>query len=350
MISSNTKKTILLTGGLGFIGSHICLHLLDQKYKVVIIDDLSNTKIQKLDFLKNYINDHNIDKNSLTFFKNNIFELDTLEYIFTSFKFDVVIHLAAFKSVSESIKFPLNYYYNNISGTIELLKIMEKHNCFNFIFSSSATVYGNSKPPYFEDYSHTGNGITNPYGQTKYMQEIILKDLCKSNKKWNIVCLRYFNPVSQAYKELEEDPNGIPNNLFPYVLKVYRGELEKLTIFGNDYETKDGTCIRDFIHVDDLGNAHAYVCKYLTDNGIIKMETGYELKGFNVFNVGTGNGVSVKELIDTFEKVNGVKINYSYGPKRDGDLPISTANVDKIYTLLEWKTKHTLEDMVKLIN
>ena len=226
---------------------------------------------------------------------------------------------------------------------------MEKYECFNFIFSSSATVYGSSDPPYYENHTQTGIGITNPYGQTKYMQEIILKDLCNSNNKWNIVCLRYFNPVSQAYKELEEDPNGIPNNLFPYILKVYRGELDKLTIFGNDYETKDGTCIRDFIHVDDLGNAHACVCKYLTDNGLIKMETGYELKGFNVFNVGTGNGVSVKELIDTFEKVNNVKINYCYGDKRDGDLPISTANVDKIYNLLEWETKYTLEDMVKLI-
>lgn len=345
------NKNVLLTGGLGFIGSHICIHLLKLNYNVIIIDDLSNSKIEKIDFLLQFMKQNDILPCKLKFFKNNIFDLNILEHIFFNYNINTVIHLAAFKSVSESIKLPLDYYNNNISGTIHLLKIMEKYKCFNFIFSSSATVYGNSNPPYFEDSTETGIGITNPYGQTKFMQEVILKDLCNSNPNWNIVCLRYFNPVSHIFNELKEDPNGIPNNLFPYILKVYKGELKQLTIFGNDYDTPDGTCIRDFIHVDDLGNAHAFVCNFFNlDNNDIDIENGTKkLNGFNVFNVGTGKGISVKELINAFESVNNVKINYTFGSRRNGDLPVSTANVDKIYDQLGWKSKYDIYDMVKII-
>ena len=347
MIFLNEKKNILLTGGLGYIGTHIAIELLKNNFSIIIIDDLSNSKIDKLSFITNYMESNNVNKNCMKFFQNSIFENEIIENIFKENIISCVIHLAAFKSVSESIQNPISYYENNVAGTINILKIMEKYDCYNFIFSSSATVYGTSIPPYKEN-TQTGIGITNPYGQTKHIQEIILKDLCISNKKWNIIALRYFNPIGHLDKKIRDDPNGIPNNLFPYIYKVDKGELKQLTIFGNDYEeTSDGTCIRDFIHVVDLGNAHMEVCKCLTDKSCI-LEEGKQLKGYNVFNVGTGSGVSVIQLIKAYEKANNTKINYIFGERRDGDLPISTANVDKIFNILGWKTKYTLEDMVKI--
>ena len=343
----NSEKKILLTGGLGYIGTHIAIELLKNNFSIIIIDDLSNSKIEKLSFIENFMKTNKINDNYLNFFHNYIFENKILEEIFKENTIECVIHLAAFKSVSESIKLPLCYYDNNVTGSINLLKIMEKYNCYNFIFSSSATVYGDSTPPYKED-TQTGIGITNPYGQTKYIQEIILKDLCASNKKWNIIALRYFNPIGHLDKKIRDDPNGIPNNLFPYIYKVDKGELKQLTIFGNDYqESSDGTCIRDFIHVIDLANAHMEVCKCLIYKFSI-LEEGKQLKGYNIFNVGTGKGVSVKQLIKAYEKANNTKINYIFGKRRVGDLPISTANVEKIYNVLGWKTKYSLEDMVKI--
>jgi len=225
----------------------------------------------------------------------NYNDIDTL---FNENSIDIVIHLAGLKSVGESISNPMNYYNNNLVSTINLIKAMQKYNCKNLIFSSSATVYGNSKAPYTES-SNIGIGITNPYGKTKYMQEEFLRDLHISDKTWNIIILRYFNPESHKNISLKEDPNGIPNNLFPYIVKVYNKELDILRIFGNDY----GTCVRDFIHVDDLANGHVKSCEYIFNNGNIGLKT---------YNLGTGKGISVQQLLDKFEEVNNTKINYIF--------------------------------------
>jgi UDP-glucose 4-epimerase len=334
------NKTILLTGGLGYIGSHIAVELLNEYsniiWDVIIIDNLLNSSINKLDKLKeiigiNYINNihyHNIDL-------LNIVELNNL---FKIYSIDIVIHLAGLKSVNESVLNPIYYYENNILSTLNLIKIMNQYNCKNLIFSSSATVYGNLKAPYIEN-MNVGNGISNPYGKTKYMQEEILKDLYTSDNGWNIILLRYFNPVSQKCNLLKEDPNGIPNNLFPYLVKVYNGELEQLSIYGNNYDTPDGTCVRDFIHVVDLAQGHISACNYLLNNKNI---------GLKIYNLGTGKGISVKNLIDKFEEVNNTKLNYKYVDRRPGDLSISYADSSLAKEELKWECKKNLEDIVKL--
>jgi len=322
---------ILITGGLGFIGSHICVKLLNDNHNLIIIDNLSNSSIDVLNNIK-IITQCSEDR--IIFYENNITNYIILEQIFENYTVDLVIHCAAYKSVNESIKNPLNYYHNNIYGLLSLLNVMEKYQCYKFIFSSSATVYGTQTYPVNEE-SSVGNGITNPYGQTKYMAELILKDLVISNNKWQIISLRYFNPVGAHSSGLiGENPNDIPNNLMPYVLKVALGVLPLLSIYGKDYDTEDGTCIRDFIHIEDLARGH-----------LLAVNRMNEINGFEPINLGTGKGTSVLELITTFEKVNDIKLNYTFGIRRQGDLPIVYAETDKAKRLLGFECYKNLDDI-----
>lgn len=326
-------KTILLTGGLGYIGSHIALQLLNSKdeYNVIIIDNLSNSSINKLEIIKNQVEQHN----KLFFFEIDLLDKDKLDELFKDYKIDIVIHLAGLKSVGESVANPIYYYKTNLITTINLIEIMTKFDCKNIIFSSSATVYGNQKAPFIESMD-VGIGLTNPYGKSKYMQEEFLRDLFVSNNNWNILILRYFNPIGQKNKSLKEVPNGIPNNLFPYIVKVHKKELEILSIYGNDYDTEDGTCIRDFIHVDDLASGHLKACEAIINNPSI---------GIKTYNLGNGNGISVQQLINAFEEANNTKINYKYVPRREGDIAISYANCSLANDELEWYPQYGLEKM-----
>ena len=332
-------KQALITGGLGFIGSHVCLELLKSGYSIIIIDDLSNSSRDKLDLIKSYSEkNYNTVKEQIIYYEFNLTNYEKLKEVFENNKIDVVIHLAGYKAVSESIMNPIMYYENNIISTLNLVKIMELYKVWNLIFSSSATVYGNVQTPYSET-SQTGIGITNPYGRSKYFQEEILKDLSISNNKWNIIILRYFNPIGHINSDFKENPNGIPNNLFPFITKVYNGDLDYLRIFGSDYNTRDGTCLRDFIHVVDLANSHTVCSNYITNNNC----------SLKIYNVGTGNNCSVLELINAFEKENNTKICYKMIERRSGDIESSYSNVDLIYNELGWKTKYNINDSVKLV-
>ena len=317
-------KYILVTGGLGFIGSHTCVELLKHNYNIVIIDNLVNSKIDVIENIKKIINIDNL------FFHNiDIRDKDKLEEVFTKYNFNLIIHFAGLKAVKESIMNPLLYYDNNVIGSLNLFSIAKKYNVNNIIFSSSATVYGENIYPVNEEAS-VGKNITNPYGQTKYMVECILKDMVKENDKLSVVILRYFNPVGAHQSGLlGEDPNDIPNNLFPHILK------KKLTIFGSDYKTEDGTCVRDFIHVVDLAKGH------------IKSMKQMDKPGCYIYNLGSGKGVSVLEFIKTFEKVNKVKIDYTFSDRREGDIECVYAKVDKAEKELGWKCNLTLEDICK---
>ena len=317
---------ILVTGGLGFIGSHTVLELLNKQYKIIIIDNLSNSSKDVLKVFKNIIFLHIDIRNHLQ-----------LENLFVKYRITAVIHFAALKAVGESIASPLQYYDNNICGTINLLEIMKKYDCKKIIFSSSATVYGENTYPVTED-CPVGNGLTNPYGKTKFMIEQILSDLYNSDKSWAITILRYFNPIgAHPSGLLGENPNDTPNNLFPYLLKVSAKKLPALTIFGSDYETEDGTCVRDFIHVVDLARGHVKALEQIN-------ETDPKLR---VYNLGTGKGTSVKELIGIFEKVNNVVINHKYSARREGDLPCVYADTNHANTELGWQCIYSLEDMCK---
>jgi UDP-glucose 4-epimerase len=325
---------ILITGGLGFIGSHTIIELLQENYKIIIIDNLVNSSLDVLQKIQNISN-----RREILFFNIDIRDCLKLENLFTEYKIGLVIHFAALKAVSESIKNPLQYYDYNISGTINLLNIMKRNDCKKIIFSSSATVYGENKYPVDEE-SSIGVGITNPYGRTKYMIEQILQDLYISNNDWSITILRYFNPIgAHPSGLLGENPNDIPNNLFPYLLKVSIDKLPSLNIYGNDYDTPDGTCIRDFIHVVDLARGHVSATKQ-----ILNVEKDGKI---NIYNLGTGKGTSVKELIDTFEKVNNVKLTYNFVKRRDGDLPCVYTKTIKSLTELDWTCIYNVEDMCK---
>ncbi len=332
-------KTCLVTGGLGYIGSHICVELIQNNYNILILDNLSNSSIDKL----NQINKLNTNGCKITFELIDMVDFENFnkcihDYIGTNNSIDLVIHLAGLKAVGESINKPTKYYENNLISTINLIKIMEKYNITNLIFSSSSTVYGSANVPYKEQ-TPTGIDITNPYGRSKYLQEEILKDIMIANKHWNIVLLRYFNPIGHLNLNFKEDPNGIPNNLFPYLLKVHNGELGELTVFGNDYNTRDGTCSRDFIHVVDLANAHLICGSAITENKIM---------GLKIYNVGTGTDTTVMELIDAFETINKTKLRYKFGPRRQGDLVSSYSNVELIQNELGWKAKYNIFDCVKI--
>ncbi len=343
--------SILVTGGLGYIGSHIVHQLLELDYSVIIIDNLSNCSAKKLSVLTSDLT--NKFNNNLSFYQIDMLDYEKLLNIFENNKILGVIHLAGLKSVGESIGNPELYYTNNIVSTLNLIKCMEKYQVFNLIFSSSATVYGNINQSPIKETDIIGQGITNPYGKTKYYQEEILRDLFVSDSRFNIIILRYFNPIGHLNINFKEEPNGIPNNLFPYVVKVHNGELEKLTIFGSDYNTRDGTCIRDFIHVVDLADSHISSLKYLLDKNNMNNLDNFDnldiVQGeISVYNVGTGNGTTVLELINAYEKVNNVKINYEFGNRRNGDVEQVYADVNLINEKIGWKSKYTLESMVKI--
>lgn len=322
--------TILVTGGCGYIGSHTCIQLIKQGIDPVIIDNLYNGKEIVLDRIKK------ITGKRPRFYQGDIRNKDLLDTIFKENNIKGVIHFAGLKAVGESVRKPLEYYDVNVYGTINLLDAMKKANVKKFIFSSSATVYG-SQPiiPYIET-METGEP-TQPYGRSKLFIEKILQDLSIADQDWSITILRYFNPVGAHPSGLiGEDPQGIPNNLMPYITQVAIGKLASLAVFGNDYETRDGTCIRDFIHVMDLAEGHLAALNY-NDTQL----------GVNIFNLGSGQGNSVLEVIATFENVFRKKLPYHFAPRRDGDLPAYWANADRAKKLLNWETKLNLHDMVQ---
>lgn len=320
---------VLVTGGMGYIGSHTVVELLENNYEVVIVDNLVNSKIDVLDKIEKITGKRPI------FYQYDLCDYQDLETIFKENKIDVVIHFAGLKAVGESCEKPLLYYQNNLISTMNLLDIMAKYNCKKLVFSSSATVYGKPKSlPIQEDFPLS---TTNPYGSTKLFIEYMLKDLYKADPTWSIAILRYFNPIGahQSYL-LGENPNGIPNNLMPYIVKVATKELDHLNIFGNDYDTKDGTGVRDYIHVVDLAKGHIKaVEKVLTTNKV------------DCYNLGTGVGYSVLEIVELFKKVNKVDVPYKIVERRSGD--ISSCYADPTYALKElgFKAEKTLEDMVR---
>lgn len=325
-------SSILITGGLGFIGSHTIVELLPSFDNIIVLDNLSNSKHTVVDKIKELTN------KTITFLPIDILNGADLKSLFASTSITSVIHFAALKAVGESIQHPAEYYETNVTGTIQLVHIMRKYNCHNLIFSSSATVYGEQIYP-VDETSQTGVGLTNPYGRTKYMVEEILKDYAAAYPEMNITLLRYFNPVgAHPSGKIGEDPNGIPNNLCPYVLRVACGIIPQLTVYGNDYLTHDGTCIRDFIHVVDLAKAHVVTLQAMEQK---------KISGLSIYNVGTGNGVTVLDFLTTFERVNNMTLNYRFGERRQGDLPIVFASVDKIYRELGWKATKTLEDICR---
>ncbi len=320
---------ILVTGGTGYIGSHVVVKLLEQNHHVEILDNLINSKISVLDKIKKLINQHPI------FHKIDLLDRPALENIFKNQSYDLVLHFAGLKSVAESIAQPLHYYENNIVGTLNLLEFMQKYHVYNLIFSSSATVYGDQGAERCIETLPTGVNITNPYGKTKFMIEEILKDLAISDQSFNIIALRYFNPVGNHPSGLlGEDPNGIPNNLMPYIMKVANRELPELSIYGNDYETPDGTCLRDFIHVVDLADGHLSAIDGLKP-------------GFAAFNLGTGHPTSVLEMVKAFEKVSGNPLPHKFVARRPGDLAKLYADPTKAKQLLNWETKLTIEDAMR---
>ena len=323
-------STILLAGGAGYIGSHTAVELLETGYDVVIADNYSNSCPESIKRVEE------ITGKSVKSYEVDIKDKAKLETVFTENKIDAVIHFAGLKAVGESVSMPVLYYRNNIDTTLTLLECMEKFGVNNIIFSSSATVYGEENPvPYTEEMQR--GTCSNPYGWTKAMMEQILEDAAKANKDLSVVLLRYFNPIgAHPSGKIGEDPQGIPNNLMPYVAQVAVGRRECLTIFGNDYPTPDGTCRRDYIHVVDLAKGHVKAIDYVFGH-----------KGTEIFNLGTGTPYSVTEIVETFEKVNDMKINHVYGDRRAGDLPESYANADKALNILGWKTEKTLADMCR---
>ena len=319
---------ILVTGGAGYIGSHTVVELQNAGYDVVVMDNLSNSSEKSLKRVEQ------ITGKPVKFYKADILDREATEEIFAKESIDSVIHFAGLKAVGESVRKPWEYYHNNIAGTLVLLDVMRSHNVKNIIFSSSSTVYGTpEKVPVTEE---TPKGeCTNPYGWTKSMLEQILSDVQKSDPAWNVILLRYFNPIG-AHKSglIGENPNGIPNNLMPYITQVAVGKLKELGVFGNDYPTPDGTCIRDYIHVCDLAAGHVKALDKLKENA-----------GLSIYNLGTGNGYSVLEVIENFEKATGKKIPYSIKPRREGDIPENFANADKANRELGWKAQYGILEM-----
>ena len=321
---------ILVTGGTGFIGSHTVVELLNENYEVVIIDNFSNSKPNVVDKIKTITN------KEFKFYEGDVCDKDLLQTIFNENKIDAVIHFAGFKAVGESVQKPLMYYRNNLDSTLTLCEVMNENNVKNIVFSSSATVYGNPKSFPIKETFPTGE-TTNPYGTTKVMIERILKDIYISDNSWNIALLRYFNPIG-AHKSglIGENPNDIPNNLMPYIVKVATKELEELKVFGNDYDTVDGTGVRDYIHVVDLAKGHIKALEWVFKNN-----------GIDAFNLGTGNGYSVLELVNAFKKYNNIDVPYKIVGRREGDIASCYADVSYVKEKLGWESKYEIEDMVK---
>ena len=321
---------VLLTGGAGFIGSHTCVELLDSGYDVVVVDNYSNSKPAVLDRIRT------ITGKDFTFYEADVADKKALADIFAKEQPDAVVHFAGYKAVGESVAKPVMYYRNNLDSTITLIETMKEYGVHNIVFSSSATVYGESnEPPYDENMPIST--CTNPYGWTKLMSEQILRDAAFADKDMSVVLLRYFNPIGAHSSGLiGEDPAGIPNNLFPYVAKVAGGKLPKLGIFGDDYPTPDGTGVRDYIHVVDLARGHVAAIEYAKDH-----------KGSQAINLGSGRGHSVMEVVNTFAKVNDIPVPYEIKPRRPGDLPTSYADASKAKQLLGWEAQLTLEDMCR---
>lgn len=320
-------STILVTGGAGFIGSHTSVELLEAGYDIVILDNFSNSKPEALNRIKK------ITGKDFKFYEADLLDLELVRQVFSENKIDAVIHFAGLKAVGESVQKPVEYYHNNITGTLMLITAMRDAGVKKIVFSSSATVYGMyNKAPYVEDMP---TRATNPYGYTKVMIEQILKDVYVSDNEWSVSLLRYFNPIG-AHKSglIGEDPNGIPNNLLPYIAQVAVGKLKRLGVFGNDYDTPDGTGVRDYIHVVDLATGHLAALKYVLSN------TGVE-----AVNLGTGKGSSVMEVLKSFEKACGKEIPYEVMPRRAGDIATCYANTEKAKRLFGWEAKYTLDEM-----
>ena len=321
---------ILVTGGAGYIGSHTCVELLNEGYEVVIVDNLYNANKKAVDRVEE------ITGKKVTFYEADICDKEAMDAIFDKEDVQAVIHFAGLKAVGESTVKPLEYYQNNIAGTLTLCDVMRNHGVKNIIFSSSATVYGDPAMIPITEECPKGT-CTNPYGWTKWMLEQILTDIQKADPEWNVILLRYFNPIG-AHKSgmIGEDPRGIPNNLMPYITQVAIGRREKLSVYGNDYPTPDGTGVRDYIHVVDLAKGHVAAVKYVV-SGL----------GCEVFNLGTGIGYSVLDMVHAFEKANGVKVPYQIVGRRPGDLPTCYADPAKSERVLGWKAEKNLEDMCR---
>ncbi|MCX8075017.1 MAG: UDP-glucose 4-epimerase GalE [Clostridia bacterium] len=322
--------SILVTGGAGYIGSHTCVELLNAGQDIIILDNFSNSKEESLNRIRK------ITGKDFKFYKVDLLDKNGIENIFAENSIDSVIHFAGLKAVGESVSKPIEYYTNNISGSLNLFELMKKYNVKKLVFSSSATVYGDPKKvPITEDMPLS---TTNPYGTTKLFIEQILKDLYVSDNSWAISILRYFNPIGAHESGLiGEDPQGIPNNLMPFISKVAIGKLEKLTVFGNDYNTHDGTGVRDYIHVVDLSKGHLKALEKLNK----------EQKGIFIHNLGTGTGYSVLDMINAFEKVNNIKINYVISSRRPGDIAACFADPTKAQMELNWKAEKNIEDMCR---
>lgn len=319
--------SILVTGGTGYIGSHTCIALLQAGHSVIIMDNLCNSKADTINKIQQ------ISKKEVVFFKGDVTDESTVENVFSIHNIEGVFHFAGLKSVGESHEKPLNYYYNNVISTIVLAKACQKYGTRKFVFSSSATVYGDNNVPFKETMEL--KPTTNPYGETKVISERILMDTAKADPKFSVALLRYFNPIGAHESALiGESPSGIPNNIMPIITQVAKGKLEKLRVFGNDYLTVDGTGVRDYIHVMDLAEGHVAAFNHLKE-------------GVYIYNLGTGKGTSVLQLIKTFEEVNNIKIPYEIVARRPGDIATCYADVSKARTELGWTAKRSLIDMTR---
>ena len=321
---------VLVTGGAGYIGSHTCVELLQRDMGVVVVDNLVNSSPKAIERVEQITGKH------VDFYVKDVRDRKAMNAIFDKHQIDCVIHFAGLKAVGESVAMPLEYYDNNLFSTVTLCEVMRDHGVKNIVFSSSATVYSGDNEMPLREASRTGM-CTNPYGWTKYMSEQILRDTAKSDNDWAIVLLRYFNPIGAHSSGLiGEDPRGIPNNLMPFISQVAIGRREYLNVFGDDYDTPDGTGVRDYIHVVDLARGHVAAINYMQQH-----------KGESVFNLGTGNGYSVLDMVHAFEKVTGKNVPYKIAPRRPGDLATVYASPDKSAELLSWKAEYGLEDMCR---
>lgn len=322
---------ILVTGGAGFIGSHTCVELLNAGYEIVVVDNYYNANPKSLERVKE------LTGKDFKSYECDIRDSEGMDKIFKENKIDAVIHFAGLKAVGESCQKPIEYYDNNIGGTLKLCDVMRNNGCKNIVFSSSATVYGMKNVSPLKETMKTG-GTTNPYGTTKYMIEIILEDIYKSDNEWNVTLLRYFNPIG-AHKSgrIGENPSGIPNNLMPYITQVAIGKRPFLSVYGNDYDTPDGTCIRDYIHVVDLADGHVKAVNNILDGK----------KGVQIFNLGTGKGYSVLDIVKAFSKAYGKELPYKIAPRRPGDLAVCFSDPSKAKEVLGWEAKRGIDDMCR---